>query len=75
MAVNKKFLPLIITSAVAVLAVTANIVTACTDVENLPAITYDDIPASEEARSEYESAQENYNSVKKRMDEIGRAHV
>lgn len=70
MAVNKKFLPLIITSAMAVLAVTANIVTACTDVENLPAITYDDIPASEEARSEYESAQENYNSVKKRMDEV-----
>jgi len=70
MNINKKFLPLIITSAVAVLAVTANIITACTDVENLPEITYDDIPVSDNTRSEFQSAQENFNSVKERLDDV-----
>ena len=70
MNINKKFIPLIITSAVAVLAVTANIITACTDVENLPEITYDDIPVSDNAHSEFQSAQENFNSVKERLDDV-----
>lgn len=69
MNIKKKFVPLIITSAVAVLAIIANIITACTDVENLPEITYDDIPASESADSEFQAAQANFNSVKELLDD------
>lgn len=66
----KKFLPLIITSSVLVLAVTANIVTACIDVNNLPAISYEDVPSDDKAYAEYQTAKQNYDSINMQVSEI-----
>ncbi len=66
----KGFIPLIITSAVLILAVIANIITACIDVENMPVISYNDVPSTEQAYIELESAQKEYNSAQSELKSI-----
>lgn len=66
----KGFIPLIITSAVLILAIIANIITACIDVDNMPVISYNDVPSTEQAYTELESAQKEYNSAQSELKGI-----
>ena len=66
----KKFLPLIISSSVLALAATANIIIFNTDVDHLPEITYEDIPASEAAYYDYQTAQKNYDNISASISEL-----
>ena len=66
----KRFLPLIITSAVLVTAIIANIIVACIDVTDLPAITYNDMPDTDAAYSDYQTAQQKYDEKTAKIDEL-----
>lgn len=66
----KKILPLIISSSVLALAATANIIIFNTDVDHLPEITYEDMPASEAAYYDYQTAQKNYDNISASISEL-----
>lgn len=63
---------IIIPSGILVLAIIANIIVACINVDNLPSIDYSDVPETNSAASEYSAAKEKNDNINSEAEKINK---
>lgn len=66
----KNNLPVIIPSGILVLAIIANIIVSCINVDDLPGIDYSDVPETNSAASEYSAEKEKNDNINSESEKI-----